>query len=220
MIIEKIIVGEFQSNCYILGTEKKRAIIIDPGAEYQKIKIQLDKHKLKPTFVINTHGHIDHIGCDNEFCLPVYIHREDKDFLFSPDKNLSNIFSSPFILKCEVRTLEDKEILSLDEISLEVIHTPGHTPGSICLYLVLPSLMNQYPTCAAGQEEDILFTGDTLFKNGIGRTDFPGADQRQLLDSMRKILLRFSDRTKILPGHGPQSYLGEEKRQNPFLCEI
>lgn len=204
MILEKIVTGEFQSNCYILGTRKRNAIIIDPGAEYPKIKDRIDKYKLKPIFVINTHGHIDHIGCNNEFCLPVYICREDKDLLFLPELNLSNLFSKPFILNCEVRTLEDKEKLFLDEITLEVIHTPGHTPGSICLYL----------------KKDILFTGDTLFKEGIGRTDFPKANQRQLIDSIKKRILEFPDRTKILPGHGPSSTLGEERKQNPYLCGI
>ncbi len=206
MILEKVITGEFQSNCYILGTEKKNAIVIDPGAEYSKIKTRINRYKLRPIFIINTHAHIDHIGCDNEFGLPVYIHKKDKDFLFSPELNLSNFFSLPFILNCEVKTLEDKERLSLDEVNLEVIHTPGHTPGSICLYL---------------EEEEILFTGDTLFKDGVGRTDFPLADQKQLLNSIReKLLSRFSDRVKILSGHGPASTLEEEKRYNFFLCKI
>jgi len=204
MILEKITVGEFQSNCYILGTRKKNAIIIDPGAEYLKIKERVDRYKLKPVFVINTHGHIDHIGCDNEFNLPVFIHKEDRNLLFSPEMNLSKLFFSPFILNCQVRTLEDKEKIFLDEITLEVIHTPGHTRGSICLYL----------------EKDILFTGDTLFNAGIGRTDLPTADERQLLNSIKNKILKFPDSTKILPGHGPDSRLGEEKRRNPFLCGI
>jgi len=205
MILEKIVTGEFQSNCYILGTSKNNAIIIDPGAEYLKIKHQIDRYKLKPIFVINTHAHIDHIGCDNEFCLPVYIHKEDRDLLFSPEMNLSKFFFKPFILNCEVRNLEDKKKLSLDEIVLEVIHTPGHTQGSICLYL---------------KEEDTLFTGDTLFNGGIGRTDLPQGNEKQLLDSIKNKIWKFPDRTKIFPGHGPNSNLGEEKRINPFLCEI
>lgn len=205
MILEKVATGEFQSNCYILGTEKKNAIIIDPGAEYSKIEARINRYKLKPSFIINTHGHIDHIGCDNEFGLAVYIHKEDKDFLFSSELNLSNFFSSPFILDCQVKTLKDREEIFLDEITLEVIHTPGHTPGSICLYL---------------KRREILFTGDTLFRYGIGRTDLPLGDEKQLLDSIKERLLVLPENTGILPGHGPNSVLREEKRNNPFLCRI
>lgn len=214
MIIERVTVGEFQANCYILGTESKRAVIIDPGAECIKIKSIINRYKLKPIFVINTHGHIDHIGCDNEFGLVVYIHKEDKNFLFSPHKNLSSIFLSPLILDCETKILEDKEKLSLDEITLEVIHTPGHTPGSICLYLPCSSAQEQ------GLEEGILFTGDTLFKDGIGRTDFPQGNQEKLLNSIKTKLLILPDRTKIFPGHGQSTTIGEEKRHNFFLCRI
>lgn len=205
MILEKVTTGEFQSNCYILGTEKKNAIIIDPGAEYSEIKTRINRYKLRPIFIINTHGHIDHIGCNNEFGLPVYIHKKDKELLFSPELNLSKFLSSAFVLDCQVKTLEDKEEISLDEITLEVIHTPGHTPGSICLYL---------------KKREILFTGDTLFKDGIGRTDFPLGDEKQLLDSIKKRLLVFPESTNILSGHGPDSVLREEKRSNPFLCRI
>ncbi|MCX5702409.1 MAG: MBL fold metallo-hydrolase [Candidatus Omnitrophica bacterium] len=205
MILETLCLGSMQVNCYVLASEAGgQAIIIDPGAEEDKIKRILMRHKLKPAFIINTHGHIDHIGCDDEFGVPVYVHRQDAPMLKDPGVNLSAFLISPFSVKSKINPLEDKEKIELGKISLEVIHIPGHTPGGICLLMHKPS-------------NKILFTGDSLFFQGIGRTDFPGADEGILIESIKEKLFKLSDDTVIYPGHGPSSTIGEEKKNNPFL---
>jgi glyoxylase-like metal-dependent hydrolase (beta-lactamase superfamily II) len=205
MILETLCVGQFQVNCYILAPEdNSSAIIIDPGAEEDKIRRILAKHNLKPSFIINTHGHIDHIADDDKFGVPIYIHREDLALLKNPELNLSNFLMSSYSVNSKVETLEDKQDIELGPIQLEVIHTPGHTPGGICLLMKKP-------------ENKILFTGDTLFCQGIGRTDFPGANEKQIIKSIKDKLLKLTPDTVIYPGHGPSSTIGEEKRGNPFL---
>ena len=205
MILETLCVGPFQVNCYILAShEESQAIIIDPGSDADKIKQTLKKHKLKSAFIINTHGHYDHIGCNDEFNVPVYVHREDAALLKDPQLNLSNFLMASYSVRATIMILEDKENIELDQIKLEVIHTPGHTPGGICLLMHKPT-------------NKILFSGDTLFCQGIGRTDFPGADERLIIKSIKDRLFKLSDDTIIYPGHGPSSTIGEEKRSNPFL---
>jgi len=205
MILENICVGQMQVNCYILasGTDS-RAIIIDPGDEKQKIGRVLKKYRLMPGLVINTHGHIDHIGCDDKFGVPVYIHRQDSAMLQNPELNLSVFLAAPFSIQSEIKVLEDKEEINLDQIQLEVIHLPGHTPGGIALLLKKP-------------KDKILFSGDSLFYHGIGRTDFPGANEALLIKSIKEKLLRLSDDTIVYPGHGASSTIGEERDNNPFL---
>jgi len=205
MILETLCVGQMQVNCYILASShNSRAIIIDPGDEKQKIERVLKKYFLKPEFIINTHGHIDHIGCDDKFGVPVYIHRQDLALLENPELNLSVFFAPPFSLKSNVKILEDKDNIELDQIQLEVIHVPGHTPGGISLLMKKP-------------KDKILFTGDALFYHGIGRTDFSGASETLLIKSIKMRLFKLSDDTIVYPGHGPSSTIGEEKNNNPFL---
>lgn len=207
MILERVVVGPMETNCYILGDEKtQEAVVVDPGDDYPKIKRCLDKYKLTAKVIINTHGHIDHIGANDYFNLPIYIHTLDKDYLMDPQRNLSFFFSSSTSFKSKVYPLEDKDIVGIDRIKLRVIHTPGHTPGGISLIL------------DEGGNHKSIFTGDTLFSGGVGRTDFPYASESELFKSIKERLLVFSDDTNIYPGHGPFSTLGEEKRNNPFLC--
>jgi glyoxylase-like metal-dependent hydrolase (beta-lactamase superfamily II) len=201
MRIDALSVGHMQANCYIVSSPKTgNAILIDPGDEHGKIKDCLKKNKLKAKFIVHTHGHIDHIQADNEFDLPVCVHKSDLDLLKDPGKNLSSFLSHPFALKREIKTLEDGQSIILDDIKLEVLHTPGHTPGGICL-----------------RADKAVFTGDTLFAGGIGRTDFPGASEKQLLQSIKDKLLNLPDETVVYPGHGPESTVGREKKTNPFL---
>jgi len=205
MILETVCVGQMQVNCYILASSpNSRAIIIDPGDEKQKIERVLKKYCLKPEFIINTHGHIDHVGCDDKFGVPVYIHRQDSVLLESPELNLSAFFTPSFSLKSNIKILEDKDNIELDQIQLEVIYVPGHTPGGISLLMKKP-------------KDKILFSGDTLFYHGIGRTDFPGASETLLIKSIKDRLFKLSDDTIVYPGHGPSSTIGEEKNNNPFL---
>jgi len=205
MILETIRISSYEVNCYILAEDNNsNAIIIDPGGDEQKIKAALAKHKLEPAFIINTHGHIDHIGGDDKFGIPVYIHRMDLALLKDARLNLSGFLAFPYTVKSEIKTLEDKENIGLGQLQLEVIHTPGHTPGGICLLVKKP-------------ENKILFSGDTLFCQGIGRTDFPGASQNLLIKSIKEKLFKLDDKTVIYPGHGMSSTIGEEKKNNPFL---
>ena len=205
MILETISVGPMEVNCYILASKNNSsAIIIDPGSEVRKIRQVLDKYNLTPAFIINTHGHFDHIGCDNEFGIPVYIHSKDVQMLKNPQLNLSGLFASSFRVDSEIRALEHGKTIELGNICLKVIHVPGHTPGGIALLLEKP--INKS-----------IFTGDTLFCHGIGRTDFEGGNESLLIKSIKEKLLSFPDETVVYPGHGPSSTIGEEKHNNSFL---
>lgn len=201
MRIDILSLGHMQANCYVVSSEKTRnALLIDPGDEYARIKYFLEKNGLTPKFIVHTHGHIDHIQADNEFSLPVYIHKSDVELLKDPEKNLSSFFHYPFKVKLDTRTVDDLESITLDDLKLQVLHTPGHTPGGICL-----------------RADKVVFTGDTLFAGSIGRTDFPGASEKQLLKSIQDKLLGLADDTIIYPGHGSTSTIGRERKMNPFL---
>ena len=205
MILENISVGPYGVNCYVLAEDKnKKAIIIDPGDEPEKIKRILAKYKLKPGLIINTHGHMDHIGADDAFGVSVYIHKDDLSLLSDPNLNLSNFFANPIQITSGRHILNDKDEVSLGKIKLEVLHTPGHTPGGICLLLKEP-------------QDNIVFSGDTLFFQGIGRTDFALASLEQLKKSIEEKLFVLDSKTKVYPGHGPLTTIGEEKKRNPFF---
>jgi hydroxyacylglutathione hydrolase len=205
MILEQIKLGPMQVNCYILAdSHTRRAIIIDPGDEYEKVADLLAKKNLKAAFIVNTHGHIDHIRAENEFKLPVYAYKDEVPMLKDAKLNLSEFLQLPFTVKAQVKALEDNQEISLDSLRLKVMHTPGHTPGGISLLLLQP-------------KEKVVFTGDTLFYESIGRTDFPGASEKTLINSIRERLLKLSDDTVVYPGHGPQTTIGREKKNNPFL---
>lgn len=195
MVIEKIVVGEFQTNCYVVGCEKTgKGFIIDPGDEYERITEVVKKLEIEPSFIINTHGHMDHIKDDDKFNLPVYIHLKDIDCLTEPARNLSQLFGFSLTLNVKSLSVEEGDILQAGRLSFQVLHTPGHSPGSICL------------KCG-----NVLFTGDTLFCGGYGRTDLPGGDEKTLFNSIRTRLLILPDETVIYPGHGPSSTIGKER---------
>ncbi|MFH1678762.1 MAG: MBL fold metallo-hydrolase, partial [Candidatus Omnitrophota bacterium] len=149
-------------------------------------------------------GHIDHIGADDAFGVCVYIHRGDSDFLINPDLNLSGFLAIPLRVNSKSHTLEDNEEVCLGKIKLQVLHTPGHTPGGICLLLKEP-------------EDNILFSGDTLFYQGIGRTDFPFASSGQLINSINEKLFVLDNQARVYPGHGQPTTIGHEKKNNPFF---
>lgn len=205
MIFETVPVGNMQVNCYILASSGgSSAVIIDPGAEAAKIRAVLKKHALQPAFVINTHGHFDHIGCDDEFGVPVYAHSRERPLLKDPRLNLSGLFDTPVVVRAKIKDVEDGDEISLDDIHFKVLHIPGHSPGGIALFLKTP-------------DEKFVFTGDALFFRGIGRTDFQGGDSELLIRSIRKTLLNLPPETVVCPGHGPTSTIGSEKERNPSL---
>ena len=201
MIIKTIVVGMLETNCYIVGDDSSKDVfIIDPGADFKKIKNIIDTDGLKPKAIINTHGHGDHIGANARFDLPLWIHRLDAGFLEDPSKNLSITFGRQMIPYSADRCLEDGDILKIGRYSLKVIHTPGHTPGGICL-----------------QGDGVVFTGDTLFCGGIGRTDFQYGSEEDIIRSIKEKLLVLDDKYVVYPGHGPSSTIGREKSENPFI---
>jgi len=200
-ILKTLPVGLIEANCYIFGCAKTRtAVIIDPGAQEGIIKKQIEGDALKPECIINTHGHGDHIGANSKFGLPVFIHKADAVWLTKPAKNISAMLGIPVSSPPASRLLEDGDRISIGELYLEVIHTPGHSQGSICL-----------------RWENILFTGDTLFAEGVGRTDWPGGSEAELIKSIKEKLFILPDETKVYPGHGPATTIGYEKEHNPFI---
>jgi len=205
LIIETLPVGNLEANCYIIGCEETgQAAVVDPGDEAGRILDRLAKGGLKVAAVVLTHGHADHIGAVGELKkatgAPVMIHAQDGEMLTNPARNLSAWLGEQLSFKPADRLLEDGDTIQVGTVTLEVIHTPGHTPGGICL--------------RAGKD---LFTGDTLFARSIGRSDFPGGSHTTLIKSIKSKLLALPEDTKIYPGHGPTSTIGEEKRHNPFL---
>lgn len=201
--IHKLVVGAIQSNCYILNGGSE-AIVIDPGGDAQLILDKLNELNTKCVYIINTHGHIDHIAANDEIRdatgAKILIHKEDAKMLTDSFSNLSAFFYEATTSSCADKLLEDGDYIEIPNIKLKVIHTPGHTPGGICLL-----------------GKGFVFTGDTLFEYGIGRTDFPGGSYKTLINSISKHLLVLKDETVIYPGHGDISTIGKERVNNPFL---
>ena len=201
-MIKQIVVGGLETNCYIFtDLDTKEAVLIDPGSNGEgQIKSELEKHNLKLKCIINTHGHGDHISSNRRFEAPIYIHRLDADFLENSELNLSATFGLTIKSPPASRLLEEGDIIKVGDAGLKVIHTPGHTPGSICLLT-----------------DGAVFTGDTLFMGGVGRTDFPYGSEELLINSIKHKLLTLDDETVIYPGHGPISTIGKERCENYFI---
>jgi hydroxyacylglutathione hydrolase len=205
MIIETLVVGELGTNCYILGEERtKEGVIIDPGGDLNLIEKTLKRLNLEIKYIVLTHGHTDHIAVLSELKkmtqAQILIHQEDAEMLSEPEKNLS-AFSFNFISAPKAdRLLKDKDKIKVGKMELEVLHTPGHTQGSISLFV-----------------DKIIFTGDLIFFGSVGRTDLPGGSYKELLRSIQEKVLDKEDDTIIYPGHGPATTVGEERRNNPFL---
>lgn len=199
--VVRLVVGPMEVNCYIVYDPFTReACVIDPGSDGAKIKKAAGKEGLKIGFIINTHGHGDHIGANGDLGVPIYIHRLDAGFLRDPKKNLSAFFFFSIKSPEASRLLEDGDSVKLGSASLGVLHTPGHTPGSISLV-----------------SGGAVFTGDTLFRECVGRTDFEYGDEGTLMKSIHEKLMPLGDETAIYPGHGEASTIGHERESNPFL---
>jgi hydroxyacylglutathione hydrolase len=207
MILESFPVGYLHCNCTILGDEvTHEAIVVDPGDNIPEILSRLEKHGLTLRQIVITHAHIDHIGgaalLKKATGAPVLLNQKDLGML-----NIMEIQAgwlgvpTPEVAPPDA-SAEDGLAIGLSSLPAEVLHTPGHTPGSICLF---------FP------EQHLLLAGDTLFAGSIGRTDLPGGDGRQILRSLRDRLLVLPDATRVLPGHGAETTIGEERQSNPFL---
>jgi glyoxylase-like metal-dependent hydrolase (beta-lactamase superfamily II) len=209
LVIATIISAPFSENTYIVSRAgSHEALIIDPGLDFRTIIDQLTEQKLEPTAILNTHGHADHIAGNEALkrCfpdIPLAIGRRDADMLSSPDLNLSALFGLPFVSPPADRMLDEGEIIQYGGIPLEIVDLPGHTPGHIVFfYRGAPALV---------------FGGDVLFREGIGRYDFPGSDGRALADGIRAKLFMLPGETIVYPGHGPDTTIGHEKEFNPFV---
>ena len=208
MIIKELAVGMLMANCIILGCEETReAAVIDPGDETERILLSLADSKLKLKYIINTHGHFDHVGGNKEMKeatgADILIHFLDAPMLSQLSSDATLLGFSAENSPPPDRTLEDSDTISFGEISLKVIHTPGHSPGGISLYI-----------------DNKVFVGDTLFSGSIGRSDLPGGDFGTLISSIKNRLFDLGDDVKVFPGHGPNTTIGREKHSNPFVGQF
>ena len=217
MIIETLTVGPLATNCYVVGTaasgrdRTREAMIIDPGGDTHEILLCLHRNGLTPKLMVNTHAHADHMAAVPELKeahpdLQYLLHGEDFALLRDPDRNLSSFVGAELELPEPDRLLAHGDVVELGEIRFRVIHVPGHTPGGICLYS--EDTPDRVP---------VLFSGDALFAQGIGRTDLPGGDHAQLIGALRDKILTLDERCVVYPGHGPITTIGDEKAHNPFL---
>ena len=210
--------GAFAANCYLVAPAPgEECVIIDPGQDAERgIEELLDRYRLKPSAVLLTHGHVDHMWSVAPVCgakgVPAYIHPDDRELLADPGKGLSLLAKQQFLGGMtfaepdDVRQLSDGDVISVAGLDIAIGHTPGHTPGSV--------------TFRSGEDDlSALFTGDLLFAGSIGRTDLPGGDHAAILKSLARTLT-LPDETLVLPGHGPQTTIGDERGSNPFLTGL
>ncbi len=214
MIIDTFQVGLLQCNCTILADEESReAIVVDPGDDPGTILEHLSQEGLVLKQIVCTHAHIDHVGAIHELqqqaASPACIHEKDL-FLFDNLEAQAGWIGIPTPTRGEIdRFVDDGDVVGCHDVEVAVLHTPGHTPGSLTFHLG----GHRHP----GGDRPILFTGDTLFLNSIGRTDLWGGSMPELLGSIEQKLMVFDDETLVVPGHGPNTTIGREKAQNPFL---
>jgi hydroxyacylglutathione hydrolase len=199
-------ISSMGENCYIVGCEETREVaVIDPGGNAKGIVNVLEENQLQAVYIINTHGHIDHIGgnrgVQEATGAKILIHEADAKMLTNPASNFSFLMGTKVTSPPADQFIADGDIIKIgNTLELEVIHTPGHSQGGVCL-----------------KTGEVIFVGDTLFQGSIGRTDFPGGSYRQLIQMIQEKLLCYDDATICYPGHGPATTVGFERKHNPFL---
>ncbi len=204
-LLEVLPLGWFQTNCYLVGCpETHQAMVVDPGGEVTPILERAREQGLTIALVVNTHGHHDHILGNAELVrrtgAELAVHELDAPLLFAPEYDIAPLLGLRRERCRPTRLLRAGDTVSVGKLRFTVLHTPGHTPGSICLL-----------------GHGALFSGDTLFYLGVGRTDLPGGDMEALVRSLEQVLFPLEDSLTVYPGHGPATTLGFEKRHNPFL---
>jgi hydroxyacylglutathione hydrolase len=209
MLFETIVVGPLGVNCFILGDKQsKEAVVVDPGADCEMILAALARFGLQVKYIINTHGHFDHVGCNRKVQeqtgAELLIHEADALLLSQASRSAQKYGLSVDDSPAASRYLTDGMRLEFGKRCIEVLHTPGHTQGGCCLLLV---------------NEQVVITGDTLFADSVGRTDLPGGSHEQLVASIKSKLMPLTDETVVWPGHGPSSTIGRERRMNPYINE-
>lgn len=209
MLIESIVVGPLGVNCFILGDrQSNEGMIVDPGADCDKILAAVNRLGLTVKYIVNTHGHFDHVGCNRpvqeKTGAELLIHEKDVPLLAQASRSAQMYGLSVQDSPAPTRYLTDGMRLELGKRIIEILHTPGHTQGGCCLLLAA---------------QGVAITGDTLFADSVGRTDLPGGSHEQLIASIKSKLMPLPDETVVWPGHGPSSTIGRERRMNPYLNE-
>lgn len=204
MRVDRLQTGIYSVNCYVLHTEEGHAVIVDPGGDSDEIIDFVAKEDLNVVAILLTHGHGDHIGGVPELKealgVPVMVHAGDDDMVKDSSINMSSAMAMGDVAFEPDKLMNHGDLIEVGSETLEVIHTPGHTKGGVCLL-----------------GEGILITGDTLFQGSIGRTDLYGGDLEMLMDSIIIKLMGLPDETLVYPGHGGHSTIGTEKKRNPFI---
>lgn len=206
MKVERFVTGIISTNCYLAINENtKQAVVIDPAACPKKILDYIREENLKIEAILLTHGHFDHImGLDGfleHFDVPVYVHEEEERVMNDPELNQSAVYTSGYTFS-GAKYVRDRQVLEFAGYLFEVLHTPGHTWGGCCYYIA---------------SEGVLFSGDTLFQNSVGRTDFETSSTSDLITSIREKLLKLPDETRVYPGHMGETLIGYERMHNPFI---
>lgn len=203
----QIPVGAIQENCYFLIKDDGSCLVIDPGNEGDKLIETIKEKQLKPVAILLTHTHYDHIGAidilRDEYNIPVYVHKNENEWLSNPEYNASIKFSGNEVtVRSADHLLEGEQELNIEGFQVQVFETPGHSPGSVSYYL---------------PEAGLVCVGDALFKGSVGRTDLYMSNTEQLQESLHTKLLTLPEETEVLPGHGPTTTIGAEMESNPFL---
>ncbi|HEX4992750.1 MAG TPA: MBL fold metallo-hydrolase [Rubrobacteraceae bacterium] len=207
MILEMLTVGPFQENCYVIGDEATgEGALIDPGDEAARIALAVERTNLEIGWIIITHAHIDHVGAVaalvDEYACPVLMHAEAEPMLGQLPTQAMMMGLRFGKVPAVDRHIEDDEVLEVGGLELKALYTPGHAPGHLAFYL---------------ESEGLVLSGDALFAGSVGRTDLFGGDMELLLRSIDERLMTLPDETRVLPGHGPETTIGEEQAHNPFL---
>jgi len=201
LTLKTFVLGQLSNNCYLIFSEKsKEGFLIDNPAPYDEVEAFVQKNNIDIQFIALTHAHFDHITGLESNSIPFYVHREDAPFLKDSRLNGSTFFSPGIGVGREPRLYEENKPLYFEKYAIEILHTPGHTPGSVSLKL-----------------NNWVFSGDALFFNSIGRTDIPLASEEVLVDSIKRKILTLKPDILVYPGHGPSTTVGREIKSNPFL---